>query len=79
MSSRGTTPSFSLQPLEKRTLLSGAPHPSVPIPVHSNDPTIQADLDQLHTDLKKASDDAKAAQATALRPCDRFTMLADRR
>jgi len=29
--------------------------------VHSDDPTIQADLDQLHADLKKAGDDAKNA------------------
>jgi chromosome segregation ATPase len=61
MNSRGTTQSFVIQPLERRTLLAGVPHPTVPIPAHSSDPTIQADLDQLHSDLKKASDDAKAA------------------
>jgi chromosome segregation ATPase len=34
--------------------------------VHTPNPTIQADLDQLQTDLKKASTDAKAAHAKVL-------------
>ncbi len=63
MSSRGTTHASLMQPLEPRTFLSVTPHPTAAgtAPVHTPNPTIQADLDQLQKDLKQAHDDAMAA------------------
>lgn len=64
MSDRGTQQSFLMQPLESRTLLSAAPFQFPPGlgPIPTDNPTIQADLDQLKTDLKTLHTDTLEAR-----------------